>query len=111
MAFYRASIGGGGSINGYSVVSQQTSSSRTMTISNKSGKKLLALLFTYSSSAVPYARYDNATITGGTLTKLTNLTVSNNYAAGTLFEVDVTSDTCTISHTAPFVNMVLEATT
>lgn len=96
-------------VEDYEVVAESTSSTSTLTITGKSGKTLLVLLYTWSSAAIPYTRYDNATITGGTLTKLTNVTTSNTYTGGTWFVVDVTSNECVISHTVVFAYKVFEA--
>lgn len=99
MAFYRANMGGSSpSPSGYSQAARDVSSaSSSKTISNKSGKTLLLLVFMYSSSSLTYNRYDTITVSGGTATKISNLTDSNAYGVGTFFELKVTSDTCTIT--------------
>ena len=101
MAFYRASIGGGGggSISGYSLQAKDTTNAGTSkTISGKSGKTLLLLVFMYAqSSDIPYNRYDSISVSGGTATKITTLMDSNARVAGTFFKLQVSSNTCTIT--------------
>ena len=69
----------------------------TYTISNKNGKKLLVLLYDARNTAQTYTEMDSATCSGGTLTKLCNLSSSNIQAAGTFFNLEVSSNTCTIT--------------
>ena len=74
--------------------------SSSYTISNKNGKKLLVFLFYTVGSATAYNRLDGATATGGTISKLCNLRNQNATGYGTFYNLEVTSDTCTI--TAPY---------
>ena len=69
----------------------------TYTISNKNGKKLLVLLFDARNTAQTSTKMDSATCSGGTLTKLCNLSSSNIQVAGTVYNLTVSSNTCTIT--------------
>lgn len=110
MALFRAlSGGGGGDVTEFTVVAESSSAVKTLTITGKAGKTLLVVLYTWSSSSLSYTRYDNSTITGGTLTKLTNLSPTNALAAGTFFKVDVTDNNCIISNSNSFGYRVFEA--
>lgn len=100
MAFYRASIGGGGgSVSGYSVAKKDTASAGTSkSITGKNGKTLLLLVFMYAqSSDLAYNRFDSITVSGGTATKITTLMDSNARVAGTFFKLQVSSNTCTVT--------------
>lgn len=81
-------------------ISAVSSSSKTLTISNKNGSKLLVFAFITTTSSQPYDRLDGATIEGGTISKLSNLRSLNTTTYGTFYNVSVTSDSCTI--TAPY---------
>lgn len=105
MAFYRASIGGGGggSVSGYTnPMSEVSSTSRTFSFSNFAvGKKLLVLLFYHAGSATAYNRLDGATASNGTISKLCNLKNANATAYGTFYNLEVTGSNCSV--TAPYV--------
>ena len=102
-----ASVGGG--ISDYTVSVNTSDYGKTHTISNKKGSKLLILLCDWSSSSIPYNRFDGATANGGTITNKGNFVSSNTYIAGTWYLAEVTSDTFTISHTINNVMQVIEA--
>ena len=99
MAYFRAVLGGGGSLTGYSLSAKNVATAATSkTISNQNGKTLLLLVFMFAqSSDLPYTRFDSITVSGGTATKITTLMDSNARAAGTFFKLKVTSNTCTIT--------------
>ena len=103
MAYFRAtSNNGGGSYEGYSVVSLQNSSpAQSHTVNNlKVGDKLLILLSAGSSASQPYNQYDGATCEGGTITKLCNLEAANGNARGTFYQVDCTATSITVTKNA-----------
>ena len=93
------SISGGGYTD-YDVISSFDSTleyANSHTILNKKGSKVLVLLLDWSSSGITYNVMDNATCSGGTITKLCNINSANAAAGGTFFQVDITSDTCVIT--------------
>lgn len=103
MAYLRAtnSSSGGVSISDFTNPFNSTSTAtQTYTISNKSGEKYLVLLFYFQGSAMAYNRLDGATCSGGTLTKINNMRSVNATGYGTYYNLNVTSNTCTI--TAPY---------
>lgn len=110
MALVRTNnTGSGGDVTEFNVVAESPSAGSTLTITGKAGKTLLVLLYTWSGTALAYTRYDNSTITGGTLTMLTRLSTANTYTAGTFFKVDITNDNCVISNSNTFNYRVFEA--
>lgn len=103
MAFYRAAIGGGGGgISEYTNPMSSVSSAGTnFSFSNFAvGKKLLVLLFYHTGSAMAYNRFDGATASNGTISKLCNLRNTNGTAQGTFFNLEVTGSNCSV--TAPY---------
>ena len=89
-------------VNGYSLLDDQVTTGATAhTLSNMKGKKLLILLFYWQSSTnLSVTRFDGATASGGTVTKVANLLSENARTAGTFYFLNVTSNSCTI--TAPY---------
>ena len=87
------------SVSGFSELARSTASAATShAISGLSGKTVLVLIFQYSSgTSMAYNRFDNATASGGTLTKVGNLLTANAVVTGTFFSVKVTSNSLTIS--------------
>ena len=65
---------------------------------------MLIFLCTFTNGgAINYNALDGYQCTsGGTLTKLGNITTTNYMVAGTFFQLDVTSDTCTIADTGAY---------
>lgn len=112
MAFYRASIGGGGSssVTNYTSKYSDNDSARSHTLSLTSGHKYLALLWNQSSATQAYNRYDGATCTGGTVTKIINLQSSNGYAQGTFYLLSATSSSVTITSSIAHRLRLFEAT-
>ena len=92
------SLGGGG-FSTYTPMYRQDSgtTTHTMDTTNYKGKKLLGLLYTWSSSALSYDLCDNATLTGGTITKIDNLTHSNNKAVGTFYLIEPSANSCVLT--------------
>lgn len=75
-------------------------SAASHTFSNmKIGKVYLLLMWAAGSSALGYQRFDGATATGATLTKITNLNDSNANGTGTFYKLVPTSTSVTVSHT------------
>ena len=102
MAYLRAvnSSSGGTSISAFTnPLSQISTASKTYTISNMNGKKLLIFLFYTVGSATAYDRLDGATATGGTISKLCNLRNTSATGYGTFYNLSITSNECII--TAP----------
>ena len=103
MAFYRAKRkgGGGAGYSGYAnIVTAGNTTSRTLTISNKNGSKLIVLAFITTTSSTAYDRLDGTTASGGTISKINNLRTMNTTTYGTFFNLSVTSNSCTL--TAPY---------
>ena len=90
---------GGGGYSGYTKVYQDTGAAKNHTISGQNGKKLLALVWNVYNSNVSPNRFDSTTATGGTLTKLSNITVANRFGTGTYFLLEPSSNTCVLSNT------------
>lgn len=100
MAFIRANTSGGGGgyteydvISSYDVTGEYT---KSHTISNKMGAKVIVLLYDWGSSDQAYNTFDGATCSGGTITKLCNFASANAKAIGTFYQADITSNTFTI---------------
>lgn len=90
--------GGGGGIS--TIVPIQTEPieyGTTHTISNKSGQILLIMLLDFGAADIPKDRFKNPTVSGGTATFLSNANESNAKMAGSFFQLNVTSDTCTVT--------------
>ena len=87
------------SVSGYSEIARDTASAaKSHAISGLSGKTVLVLIFQYSSgTSMAYNRFDNATASGGTMTKVGNLLTANAIVVGTFFTIKVTSNSLTIS--------------
>lgn len=64
------------------------------------GRRIIVLLFYHTGSATAYDRLDGATCSGGTITKLCNLRNTSATAYGTFYNLEITSDICTV--TAPY---------
>ena len=92
----------GGGINGFEVLAYSTGGSNSQTWQAESGKKYLILLFATSSGSLSPTTFEGATCSGGTITKLQNLTTATASACGTFYEVDATSASVTVSHTNNF---------
>lgn len=105
MAFYRAAIGGGGSApTGFTQVYSATTSTTTHTITGLTSRDvLLFAIYGGSGNKFVYNRYDGATCSGGTISKLGNLYNSGStYAAGTFYQVKPTSTSVTITTTSGY---------
>lgn len=89
------------SVSGYSLAAKDTAAAAaTKTLSNLSGKTLLLFVFQYSAqSNIPYNRYENIMVSGGTATEIATLLDAGANVSGVFYELNVTSDTCTITHT------------
>lgn len=85
--------------SGYTELTRQTTAAVSHTFSVTDGDVLLVLLTAWGSAALAVARYDNATCSGGTITKLCNLTNANANVAGTFYIAKATSSSITFSHT------------
>ena len=98
-----AQKGAGGGYSGYSQVTY-SGSGKSYTISGYSGKKILVVVFTFASSAVQYDVLDTVTCDAaqGTMTKMENLTTSNQVVAGTIFEIDVKSNTLVLTYSGAY---------
>ena len=98
MAFYRTSGGGGSSpATNYTSKYSDNDSARSHTLSLTSGHKYLALLWNQSSATQAYNRYDGATCSGGSLTKIINLANTNGYMQGTFYVLSATSSSVTLT--------------
>ena len=102
MALIRALTGSSGGGSGdYTVVDSFPTSSHyssTYTISNMAGKKLLILVCDWTGSRYDYDRYDGATASDGSVvTKLTNIASTSTYVAGTFYQVNVATNSCTMT--------------
>lgn len=99
MALYRCSSGGTYSDyidkdpSGYGSASSHTFTNMEI------GKPYLLLMWQAGTNSLSYDRYDNATATGATLTKITNMNNAGAYATGTFFKLVPTSTSVTVSHT------------
>lgn len=105
MAFYRAAIGGGGSApTGFTQVYAATTATGTHTITGlTSGDILFFAIYGGSANKYAYNRWDGATCSGGTISKLGNLYNSGSaYAAGTFYQVKATSTSVTITTTSGY---------
>ena len=105
MAKVRASLSGGGSGGNYSVILDHSSTSAgygtSHTITGQAGKKVLAFIYSASSNVSSYTFYDGAvTNDGSTITKLCNEFPYDARGYGTFYQVDVATNSCTISHSA-----------
>ena len=104
-------VGGG---NGdFSIILDHSSSTggygTSHTITGKAGKKLLAFIYSASSNVTLYTTYDGATTNdGSTITKLCNEFPYDARGYGTFYQVDVATNSCTISHTTPCFALVFE---
>lgn len=100
MAFYRAAIGGGGGGGGGSFSEKYSnltaSSSHTIT-GLTAGKHYLVLVYFISAANMLYNRYDGCTASGGTLTKVSNLTASALHAVGTFYDLVPSGSSATIT--------------
>lgn len=85
--------------NSYSQFNRKDTISSSVTISGlTANKKYLVLVWAYqSSSNVAYNKYDSTSISGGTLTKINNLSASNVRAGGTFFQMVPTGSSVTIT--------------
>lgn len=84
----------------FSEAARDSSSATTNhTLTGLAGKKLLMLLFQFSTqTTLAYNRLDGATCDdGSTITKVCNLLTSNANATGTFYEVEVATNTCKIT--------------
>lgn len=100
MAITQMDYTGGGSdyteydvISSYDVTGEYT---KSHTISNKMGAKVIVLLYDWGSADQAYDTFDGATCSGGTITKLCNFASVNTKAIGTFYQADITSNTFTI---------------
>ena len=100
-ALYRCNKAGSGGYsnyvdkdpNGYGSASNHTFTSMEV------GKPYLLLMWAAGSSALNYQRFDGATATGATLTKITNMNNANANGTGTFYKLVPTSASVTVSHT------------
>ena len=102
--------GGGGGYTNFSFFAD-LSPQKTHTISNKSGKKLLILIFDFGSaytSSIAKARFDGATASGGTIENIGYFNTADGCVAGTWYMADVTSNTFTITQTYNSLMEVIE---
>ena len=74
------------------------------------GRKYLVLVWGYKSSAnLNYNTYDGATVSNGTITKVSNMLTSTSVrAAGTFYYITPTSSSVTISHSTSFYAIVFD---
>lgn len=88
----------------YSEAGRDTASSTTThTITGlTSGQKYIVLVFQYSSqgTSMNYDRFDTATVSGGSMTKISNLLTVNAAVAGTFFTLSASAPSVTISTAA-----------
>lgn len=91
----------GGGINGYEVLASEVpNSSTTHTLSNMKDKKVIFLLYSWAGGMKAYDYFDGATTSdGSTITKLSNFTSANAYAYGTIYQIDVKTNSCVVSQT------------
>lgn len=86
-------------IKGYTPIYSDYSAKATHTIdtTNYIGKKLLLIVWRGTSVTMSQTYFDNSTCTGGTLTKIDNLTNGTDYGVGTVFLLVPTSNSCVLS--------------
>ena len=98
MAFYRCSAKPYSAYTDKDPSGYGSASSHTFT-SMEVGKPYLLLMWAAGSSALNYQRFDGATATGATLTKITNMNDANANGAGTFYKLVPSSTSVTVSHT------------
>lgn len=93
--------GGGGGSN-FDVILDDSASDKyatSHTITGQAGKKVIAFLYASGSNVTAYNTYDGAaTNDGSTITKLCNEHAYNARGYGTFYQIDVATNSCTISH-------------
>lgn len=102
MAFYRAKRASGGGGGGafsekYSDLTLNTSKSIT---GLTSGKHYLVLVYATLTTNMVYNRFDGCTASGGTLTKISNMTSASAHGVGTFYDLEASSSSVTL--TAPY---------
>lgn len=96
-AFYRTNVQSGSAPTGFSQVYSGNGASHVIT-GLSSGDWIVFICGGGSGSKYSYNRYDGATCTGGTISKLGNLYNSGSaYAANTYYQIKVTSTSITVS--------------
>ena len=109
MAMTEMNYVSGGGISGYTNLYGTESSNPSYTLNTASyiGKPILVLLYTWAGSGTLSKTYcDGATCTGGTITKIDNLTQSNAQVTGTYYNLVPSSSSCVIAQTnAPAISV------
>ena len=78
------------------------------TITNLSGKKVIAMLFTIGSSAQSNTLFNGAAVSdGSTITNIGNLLDRSANATATFYQIDVKTNSCTVSHSSSSYMQVL----
>ena len=72
------------------------------------GKEILVLLYSVASSSFSKTKFNNATISGGTLEYFSLASTRDMNFGGTFYKVKVTSSSCTISHADSCFAMVFD---
>ena len=114
MAFYRASIGGGGAgYSDYAVISSSTVTGTRISSANLTGltpgHKYLLLLFDSRTSSQSYTKMDGAACSNGTITQIEHLQSSNAPAQGTFYKLVPSRSSCTITFPNQGYYILLEA--
>lgn len=102
MAYIRASQGGGGGYSGYTLVNElQTAAPGQVVSGLDTSKKYLILIYNITTGSNNYNinAFDNVTIStgSGTLTKKSNFTNASSKGAGTVYLLEPTSSSITIT--------------
>ena len=89
----------GSKIENYEMVYNKTDATATsFTLLGMKGKRVLALAFSwYSSNSYASTRFDGATTTGATISKICNLLDVTARTQGTYYDLDITSDECVVT--------------